>query len=491
MWFKIGQAVSFLLASSLEYSPTSLKQIKDDLYTAYADLVDYRGHFERQLTPTMRFSHVTPPVNGSSTWRAGANVSRIHYYDPKEAENKPIAIYLPGLDGSGFSAFAHQFDDMSACFELWRMIISAEDRSEFRQVLGSVVGFVEEIASNNTDRDIVLIGESFGGVLASAVALSMQNRANSPSRGYRNPVKGLVLVNPATAFHETNWDTIVPLLASLQYLSNNETSTSAPSAYSVAGGITLSYFMTDNQQARRIANILLSIVDISPAQGITDDMFALLSVLEERLPAETLKHRVSQWLGVGTNLVNDRLKDLNVPTLVVVGDQDRIIPSSREVERLMGVIPKSEKLVVRGRGHYVLDETVNLTEAIVYSDIDPLRWSKSMTKNYDPVTDWKAPSWEEIESVIENQVKGLRGAYSPVFFSTDKRGKRWAGLSKIPRVDGPMLFVANHQFSKSKLEKANQYFLLTVEVANTVRVMLALNSRLGPRYDRCRANRAA
>jgi pimeloyl-ACP methyl ester carboxylesterase len=375
MWWKFAKAVPFLLASSVQqYAPKSLKEIKHGMNQIYQDLVDTPGNFSKQVTPTIRFSHVTPPLNGKSTWRASSSmedeevIQHYYDYDPSkfgEEQGKPIAIYLPGLDGTGISAFTHQFDDMAQTFELWRMIITTDDRSEFRQVLGSVVGFVEEIARNNTNRDVVLVGESFGGVLAAAVALNVQKRSQSKLSGgnYRNPLKGLVLVNPATAFHETNWELIVPVLASLQYFSNNDTGSNTPTPYSVAGGLALSYLIPDSNQLERILDLLLNVVGIPPVNRgeSIEDIYGLLEILEERLPAGTLQHRVSQWLSVGTSLVNERINDLQAPTLVVAGDRDRIMPSDKEVERLIKVIPACEKLLVRGRGHFVLDEGVNLT----------------------------------------------------------------------------------------------------------------------------------
>mgnify|MGYP005849006153 CR=1 FL=1 len=439
----------FFLASTLqEYSPSSLRQIRDDMLKNYVDLVDNPGRYEKHISSTLRFSHVTPPVNGTSTWRASASSDYHHLYDLHEPKDKPIAIYLPGLDGTGISAFTHQFEDMAETFELWRMIVTTENRDEFRQILRSAVDFVEEIARNNSGREIVLVGESFGGVLASAVALNIQKKSETRHKDdYRNPLKGLVLVNPATAFHDTNWDVIVPVLSSLQYLRNNQTG--GLSAYSVAGGLALSYLIPSSDQFQTIATTVLEAVGIPPPQDAVEDMVALLDILEQRLPADTLLHRVNSWLSVGTQLVNDRLKNLQIATLVVAGDQDRIMPSGREVERLVNVIPTCEKLLVRGKGHFVLDDKVNLTEAILYSDIDPLNWKDSKAKRYDPIADWKPPPKEEIDATIERQVKQLRDIYSPVFFSTDARGKRWMGLSKVPReTDGPLLFVANHQFGK-------------------------------------------
>lgn len=375
MFGKVGQLlVPFLLASTLpqdkstNYAP-SLKEIKTGMDQMYQDLVDQPGSVTKRLSPTLQFSYVSPPdINGTSTWRSSSSGSSASSSSstsevPPQDQSKPIVIYLPGLDGTGISAFNHQFDDMAQAFELWRLIIDTQDRSEFRQLLAKVVGFVEELSVNNTDREVVLVGESFGGVLASAVALNLQKRQES-RKGYSNPLKGLCLVNPATAFHETNWDTIVPLLASLQYLGNrntNQTTNTTPTPYSVAGGMALSYLMPDNDQLGRIGEVVMSAAgNVDPMEAV-EDMMSLLGILEERLPADTLKHRVNQWLAVSTNVVNARLKDLQLPTLVVAGDQDKIVPSDKEIKRLKQVIPSCETLLVRGRGHFVLDENVNLT----------------------------------------------------------------------------------------------------------------------------------
>ena len=458
----------------------SLKDIRAELDQIYADLVDQPGRVTKSISPTMTFSYVSfPTTNGTSTWRASSPLDDVVEENNPDNHHtdKPILIYLPGLDGTGISAFTHQFDDLAAVFEVWRLVITTDDRSEFRTILKQVVDFVEELVATNTTssnssqpREVVLVGESFGGVLASAVALNLQKRASKQQmKDSKSPLTGLVLVNPATAFHDTNWDTIVPLLASLQYLSdnnnnkeNNSNRTLAqsqekrgPSAYAIAGGVALSYLMPDGDQLSRIGELIFNSLG---AMGNTttslEDVLGLFEILEERLPAETLQHRVNQWLSVGTSIVNERLPSLQVPTLVVVGDQDRIMPSDKEVERLMEVIPSCEKLVVRGRGHFVLDENVNLTEAILYSNIDPLK--QKQQRKYDPITDWSLPSQDAIDDIFERQVKPLRNIHSPVFFSTDTRGKRWKGLSKLPRPqtsngDGPILFVANHQFCKYRL----------------------------------------
>jgi hypothetical protein len=128
----------------------------------------------------------------------------------------------------------------------------------------------------------------------------------------------------------------------------------------------------------------------------------------------------------------------------------------------MDILPKAQKLVVRERGHFVLDDSVNLTEAILFSKIDPLRWKKEK-KPFDPILDWSIPAPEKLKAVVESSVKPFRIAHSPVFASTDRNGKRWKGLSKVPMPEGPVLIVANHQFGTSC--RAREY---TAVVSNLV-----------------------
>mmetsp|Transcript_3776 Transcript_3776/g.5834 ORF Transcript_3776/g.5834 Transcript_3776/m.5834 type:complete len:725 (-) Transcript_3776:374-2548(-) len=421
---------------------SDIKGLLNDLDTA---------PLSRHYSPTLKFSFVNPPnATASSTWRDHDKHQLPTFEaDPKSTfeqiaathnSTKPIAVLLPGLDGFGISA-TEQFNDMAENFEFWRMSVSVNDKSSFTSMTDAVVKFIDDIAVKH-GREVVLIGESYGGLLAPSVAIRYKIRQESP-------IKGLVLVNPATSFDKTQWTTLGPLLASLRYLENkeNEPARRFPTPYSVLGGLTLSALIPDSNQFGRILDTLSGL----PVQN-TDDLAQIFKtmgngfdLLAELLPADILEHRLTRLLPAGSAVVNPRISSLDLPTVIISGQEDNLLPTKEEAERLSKEFPNNNLIRVSGSGHWVLDDRLNLTEIIVDSQIDPFK--KRLEKPIDPITGWKKPSEEYTRHTIENSVKPLRRLTSPVFFSTDKEGKRRKGLSELPtQNEGPLLFVANHQF---------------------------------------------
>jgi len=105
---------------------SSLKKVLKDIQLLYDDLS--MDDCSKSFSSTIKFCHVRDPsITCSSSWRS----REIH--DDNDIDNyasignehnftKPVAIYLPGLDGTGISATS-QFDDLAQTFELWRMVI--------------------------------------------------------------------------------------------------------------------------------------------------------------------------------------------------------------------------------------------------------------------------------------------------------------------------------------------------------------------------------
>lgn len=436
-------------------SSTSTRQIINEVNEIYKDLS--KGCYSVQVTPTIQFKHVSPfSVRTESQskiveFQSSEDISSNDVYQfigDFHEKTKPILLYLPGLDGVGIS-IASQINDLSEPFELWRMSIDQnDDRSTFTQLTTAVSSFIQDVAMNH-DREVILVGESFGGLLAPAVALRMQSI--SKKRNVKNPIIGLVMANPATSFDETQWSTLAPILASLRHVEQEEENSSLPTPYSVIGSLTLSAIVPDRTQFQRILDMVTStsVTSLDEAREILDSIFDGFGMVAQNLPAEVIEHRVGQWLPVGCSVVNPRLGSIDIPTLVIASEEDNMLPTKKEGQRLLNNIPNCTTFFVKGSGHFIFDDRFNLTDAIIEAPFDPLKKRKgSPAKEYDPIIDWKLPTDEELQETLNTRVRPLRMLTSPKFFSTTLDGKRVSGLGMIPNTEStgkPLLIVANHQ----------------------------------------------
>jgi pimeloyl-ACP methyl ester carboxylesterase len=352
---------SFYLATT---STTTTIQSPKDLVSAFQQL--YRD-LERpaaihqtsaRASKTIRFDYVTPPIHGVSTWndRELQSSEQLLPDHLRPQASKPTALYLPGLDGYGISACRNQFDDLASTFNLWRMIVLPKDRSSFDTVLESIVDFVHNIPNDGStaSTNITLIGESCGGLFASAAAVPLQDR-----------LQGLVLVNPATSFDQTQYARLVPLLAQLPNSDSIPAIRGQLTPYSLVGSMVLSAIVPDNRQLVRVIQTITSLPDFRSSNPIQQQLSVLQATLqsvqgiEEHLSAELLTHRVLKWLDANVETVNANLaKHHRAPTLVVIGQEDRLLPSKNELKRLQEKLAPGivEELVVNDRGHFVLDD---------------------------------------------------------------------------------------------------------------------------------------
>jgi pimeloyl-ACP methyl ester carboxylesterase len=445
--------ISTTLSATTTTSTT--RQIINDVNQIYEDLS--KGCYSVQVTPTIQFKHVSPfstraeSQNKIVEFQSSEDISSNDVYKligDFHEKTKPILLYLPGLDGVGIS-IASQINDLSEPFELWRMSIDQnDDRSTFTQLTTAVSSFVQDVAIKH-DREIILVGESFGGLLAPAVAMIVQNIAKK--QDVKNPIIGMVMANPATSFDETQWSTLAPILASLRHVEQEEENSSLPTPYSLIGSLALSLTVPDRTQFQRILDMITNtrVTSLDEAREILVTMFDGFGMVSQNLPAEVIEHRVGQWLPVGCSVVNPRLGDIDIPTLVIASEEDNMLPTKKEGQRLLNAIPNCTTFFVKGSGHFVFDDRFNLTDAIIEAPFDPLRKRKRLpTKEYDPITDWKLPTDEELQETLDKRVKPLRMLTSPKFFSTTADGERVSGLGMIPTTETtgkPLLIVANHQ----------------------------------------------
>ncbi|EFN58302.1 hypothetical protein CHLNCDRAFT_142297 [Chlorella variabilis] len=322
-------------------------------------------------------------------------------------EHLPLLLYLPGIDGTGLAA-SRQFPSLLTKFDMRTFVTPPQDRTPFPELVRLVADFLRaEVPACAPTRPVYVLGESFGGLLALAVAAEV----------------------PALV------DRLVPA----------ELYRALPLALAPVLGNPI--------------NLLLAGLDASPGASVGQQAAALvdtatnllqqLPVLAEILPADTLAWKL-ELLRQGS---------------AYVGDQDLLLPSGEEGARLQAALPRTQLRVERGRSHALLQEGGVDLAAILQEEgfYTPLRRmsapiSKRSVAGFGVAAPIELPTPGEIERYAERTTAFGRRLSSPVFISTGADGRRSLGLGQIPE-GRPLLLVGNHQTLALDLGVITEQFL--------------------------------
>ena len=222
-------------------------------------------------------------------------------------EKKPPLLFLPGLDGIG-NYSADSVSKLNLAFDVWKMATVGDDRSTFIELATLVIKALEVFGE-----PVVLVGESFGGLLAAYVAL----------RAKKGSVAKLILVNPATSFDRTNWNLVAPIIASTGL------------AFPVVGISALLATAVDLAQIRRYS--LRAVSKMNSAESAIKSVNTWIEAgrfLLDLIPPVTLNWRILNWFNAGTSIMEGKYSKIDTPTLILVGKNDRLLPSQAEGKRL-------------------------------------------------------------------------------------------------------------------------------------------------------------
>ena len=394
--------------------------------------------------------------------------------------SKPLMLYVPGLDGTGFAA-SPQFDRLERSFDLKAMHVPPTDRSDFETLVETIATFLEEETARREaagekprpasspangkkkkfrrDGSVYLLGESMGGLLSLGVAL-------------RRPdlVDRLVLVNPASSFDRSPWPSVGLLLPSLpEEIYGGVPYALAPVLFEPAALITggldavakaakASGLAVDGPfgvPVPDVAKIVANGVGGAPAV-IGDSIAALVDALGSQfptlgaltavIPRDTLAHRLSV-LAAGCEVVNapGALRSIDVPALCVASSEDLLIPSGDEGPRLRREMPRCRVEVLEGASHAALQkDECDLLEVMARNGFKPRAEHDPPPLSNDE--GFMPPSAAELERAFES-LEPLRRITSPVFFSTKANGQIVQGIDAVPlgTKGAPVLLVGNHQ----------------------------------------------
>jgi hypothetical protein len=234
-------------------------------------------------------------------------------------------------------------------------------------------------------------------------------------------LRGAVLVNSATAFDQTPWLAFGSLLAKLPSQTLAELPAPLASVLKAAGASKLPRVSPFSAAAAAVLAATLPDVSqvVRGASGLLGDLLAsggpeaaaakaaaraaqavaALDKLATNLAPEVLTFRLEKWLAAGCAEVNPRLGDLGdtqaaaaaatargaaggsaadaaffatglvgggLPVLVLAGEEDRMLPSAAEGQRLVSILGRrtASGKVLAGVGHAALDDRPDFLKLI-------------------------------------------------------------------------------------------------------------------------------
>jgi pimeloyl-ACP methyl ester carboxylesterase len=224
-------------------------------------------------------------------------------------------------------------------------------------------------------RPIYIAGESFGGLLASDVALDLiQDKKRFPNLN----LQGLILINPATCFDRSQLASKGPAVSTL------------PKFLYPFGLLRLLPLFTDEYSFKQLllllqAKGLPSVIDTPAREAYMGRVAFSLPRKLEYMPQGTLQWRLTEWLEVGCAKMESKLQDFSefpsFRTLVIAGEKDMTLPSIAEAERLANLLPNCQVHVVEGAGHASTCGSRMDMAAVLRSRFTELQKQKSKDKS--------------------------------------------------------------------------------------------------------------
>ncbi|KAI4301876.1 hypothetical protein L6164_035113 [Bauhinia variegata] len=309
--------------------------------------------------------------------------------------DSPTLLFLPGLDGNGMGLILHH-KALGKAFEVRCLHIPVQDRTPFEELVKLVEEAVKFEYALSPNKPIYLLGDSFGGCVALAVAA-------------RNPTIDLVLIltNPGDP---------------MKMASVNIENTFPPK--------------------KKIEQLSYNLISMLPC----------LPELANIIPKDTLLWKL-RLLKSAAAYANSRLHAVKADVLVLASGKDNMLPSGDEAKRLNRSLQNCKVRNFKDNGHTLL-----LEDGIGLLTIIKGTCMYRRSRRRDLITDYIPPSVTEFKYGFDQVVGLIRTSTGPVMFSTLEDGKIVKGLAGVPD-EGPVLLVGYHSLLGLELTSVIEKFL--------------------------------
>ncbi|KAK7397268.1 hypothetical protein VNO78_18435 [Psophocarpus tetragonolobus] len=345
-------------------------------------------------------------------------------------KDSPTLLFLPGMDGTGLGLTLHH-QALGKTFEVRCLHIPVRDQTPFEGLVKLVGEAVKLEYALSPNKPIYLVGDSFGGCLALAVAA-------------HNPTVDLVLIltNPATSFGQSQLQPLFPILEAL------------PDELHVAIPFLLSFIMGDPVKMASV-NVGNRLPPAKQIEQLSYNLTALLPCLPELasiIPRDTLLWKL-KLLKSAAAYANSRLHAVKAEVLVLASGKDNMLPSVTEAQRLAGLLRNCKVRIFKDSGHTIL-----LEDGIGLLTIIKGTCMYRRSRRQDLVMDFIPPSMTEFRYAMDQVVGSFCSVTGSVFFSTLEDGKIVKGLSGVPD-EGPVLYIGYHMLLGLELISLTDGFL--------------------------------
>ncbi|KAB1202776.1 hypothetical protein CJ030_MR8G022184 [Morella rubra] len=296
-------------------------------------------------------------------------------------KDSPLLLFLPGMDGTGLGLVLHhkalgKYYFTCLCTPNFQTLTEKYLPSE------RLVKLVEETVRKehalSPNRPIYLLGDSFGGCLALAVA------SRSPSIDLV-----LLLSNPATSFGRSQLQPLFPILEAMP----DGLHSAVPYLLSSIMGDPVKMAMVNVESklppGKRFEQLSLSLTSLLP----------YLSGFADIIPKDTLIWKL-KLLKSASAYANSRLHAVKAEVLVLSSGKDNMLPSGDEAQRLKNTLQNCVVRHFKDNGHtLLLEDGIGLMTVIKGT----CKYRRSRRRDF--VSDFLSPSMTELK-YVRDQVFG-------------------------------------------------------------------------------------
>ena len=224
---------------------------------------------------------------------------------PDVAGSGPLLIYIAGLDGTG-QLFFKQAPSLSRSYR----VVTYRSRDDGKFTYDDLTSDVAWIIHSLGEERATVLGESFGGTVALAFALR-----------YPEMVDRLVVVNSFPRFRKRIMIKLAALLASLLPF-----------------------------QALWPVRLITNTLGLY-ADGVSREDRSRFFKAIRTVKGEGYARRLRL---ISEFDVENRLPEIQAPTLFIAGEKDKLIASVREAREMAAHMPNARVRVIEGAGHALL-----------------------------------------------------------------------------------------------------------------------------------------